>query len=95
MFRNILLDVDVIDPSLYGGHSLRRGGCQWLAHTKKWSFADVCDWGGWSKEGEHLTIMKYLFSLQDDPQRPREYYFMPNQPLSVSCPQCNRTCPCA
>jgi hypothetical protein len=71
MFRNNLLDIER-DPWLYGCHSCRRGGAQWLAREKEWNIPRICDWGGWALDFNHATILKYLYSWNDDPQEARE-----------------------
>jgi hypothetical protein len=91
LFRNNLLDVDK-DPFVYGTHSLRRGGCQWLARERRWPIPRICDWGGWSLDFNHLTIVKYLLSWNDDPLEAREDFFNPKRPPTVACPRCGRNC---
>ncbi|ESK85623.1 integrase family protein [Moniliophthora roreri MCA 2997] len=44
-FWQNLLDVHV-DPSSYGGHSFRCGGCQWLSVYRWWLLRKICEWGG-------------------------------------------------
>ncbi|KAF8962216.1 hypothetical protein BDZ97DRAFT_1825990 [Flammula alnicola] len=73
---------------------MRRGGCQWLVFELRWSIFRVCDWGGWSKDFDHLTIIRYLFSMNDDPREPREHYLNPDRPLAVICNHCGRRCWC-
>jgi hypothetical protein len=58
-FRNNLLDVGE-DFNFYGTHSFPRGGCQYLASNRRWDMRKLCDWGGWSMEFDHLTIVRYL-----------------------------------
>ncbi|KAJ3849437.1 hypothetical protein EV368DRAFT_75699 [Lentinula lateritia] len=82
MFRNNLIDIGV-DHVPYGTHSFRCGGCQWLS------------WGGWSQEFTHLTIVKYLISLNDNPTINREDFFNLNCPPASVCPVCNCSCYCA
>ena len=94
MFRNNLLDI-AIDPSPYGTHSFRRGGCQYLASYRCWSLRAICEWGGWSTEFSNLTIVKYLISWNDDPTQQREDFFNPNRPPAVKCFVCGRSCHCA
>ncbi|KIJ63936.1 hypothetical protein HYDPIDRAFT_91393, partial [Hydnomerulius pinastri MD-312] len=94
MFRNNLLDI-AIDPYPYGTHSFRRGGCQYLHLERRWQLRRICEWGGWSTEFTSLTIVKYLISVNDDPTEPRESFFDPSRPLTIKCPQCGRSCPCA
>ncbi|KAK7049966.1 hypothetical protein VNI00_005397 [Paramarasmius palmivorus] len=64
--RHNLLDVN-IDPAPYGTHSFRRGGCQWLSMDLRWPFTKICQWGGWSTELTHSTIVRYLVSWNDEP----------------------------
>jgi len=94
MFRNNLIDVG-IDPATYGTHSFRRGGCQWLSTERRWPLQDICEWGGWSTEFTHLTIVKYLISWNDDPSRQRDEFFNLNRPPTVKCSACGRSCHCA
>jgi len=94
MFHNNLLDI-AIDPSPYGTHSFRRGGCQYLASYQRWSLRAICEWGGWSTEFSNLTIVKYLISWNDDPTQQREDFFNPNRPPVVKCFVCGRSCRCA
>ncbi|KAF8807125.1 hypothetical protein BYT27DRAFT_7222995 [Phlegmacium glaucopus] len=56
-----------IDPTPYGTHSFRRGGCQYLASQRRWLICRICEWGGWSTEFSSMTIVKYLISWNDDP----------------------------
>lgn len=93
MFRNNLIDIG-IDPAPYGTHSFRRGGCQWLATDRRWVLKKICEWGGWSTEFTHLTIVKYLISWNDDPLLPREDYFNFNLVPTVQCYSCGRSCNC-
>lgn len=93
LFRNNLLDVD-IDPTPYGTHSFRRGGCQFLHVEKRWSLRRICEWGGWSVEFTNMTIVKYLISSNDDPTEPREQFLNPNRQPMVKCSQCGRCCSC-
>ena len=94
MFRNNLLDIG-IDPSPYGTHSFRRGGCQYFASIRRWKLRRICDWGGWSTEFSSLTIVKYLISWNDEPEESRDNFLNPEQAPSVLCPHCGRSCPCA
>ncbi|KAJ3807663.1 hypothetical protein F5876DRAFT_90460 [Lentinula aff. lateritia] len=55
----------------------------------------VDHWGGWSQEFTHLTIVKYLISLNDNPTINREDFFNLNYPPASVCPVCNRSCHCA
>ncbi|KAH9020488.1 DNA breaking-rejoining enzyme [Lactarius hengduanensis] len=92
MFRNNLIDIGV-DPAAYGTHSFRRGGCQWLASDLRWPLQWICEWGGWSTEFTHLTIVKYLISWNDDPSQPWEDFFNLNRP--PACFVCGRSCCCS
>ena len=94
MFRNNLIDIGV-DPSSYGTHSFRRGGCQYLHLECRWPLRRICEWGGWSLEFTNMTIVKYLISHNDDPTEPREQFFNPERRPTVKCPQCGRSCGCA
>ena len=93
MFRNNLIDIG-IDPLPYGTHSFRRGGCQWYATDRKWVFKKICEWGGWSTEFTHMTIVKYLLSWNDNPMMPREDYLNFNLPPTKECSTCARSCSC-
>ncbi|KAK7043113.1 hypothetical protein VNI00_008467 [Paramarasmius palmivorus] len=55
-FRQNLADIN-IDGDPYGGHSFRRGGVQWLSVNRRWPLRKICEWGGWSEEFTHLTIV--------------------------------------
>jgi len=79
---------------MYAGHSFRRGGAQWLVNEKRWPILKVCDWGGWSKDFNHSSIIKYLISLNDDPTDPRSHYFDPTPKPQPPCWTCGRTCSC-
>ncbi|KAG1800902.1 DNA breaking-rejoining enzyme [Suillus plorans] len=94
LFRNNLLDIGV-DPSSYGTHSFRRGGCQYLHIERQWLLHRICEWGSWSLEFTNLTIVKYLISHNDDATEPHEHFFNPDRSPSVKCPHCGRSCPCA
>ncbi|KAG1726599.1 hypothetical protein EDB19DRAFT_1643392, partial [Suillus lakei] len=93
LFQNNLLNVD-IDPTPYGTHSFRRGGCQFLHVKKHWSLQRICEWGGWSVEFMNMTIVKYLISLNDDPTEPRVQFLNPNRRPMVKCSQYRRCCSC-
>jgi len=93
LFRNNLLDIG-IDGDLYGGHSCRRGGCQWLVRELRWPILRVCDWGTWSKDLSHSSIIRYLFAWSDDPYEAREDFFNPNRKPKVVCSACGRSCWC-
>ncbi|KAJ3726483.1 DNA breaking-rejoining enzyme [Lentinula guzmanii] len=94
MFRNNLLDIGV-DFVPYGTHSFRRGGCQWLSVERRWPLRQICEWGGWSQEFTHLTIVKYLISWNDNPHVDRDDFFNMHRAPAVVCPVCNRSCHCA
>ncbi|KAJ3540347.1 hypothetical protein NM688_g6236 [Phlebia brevispora] len=94
-FRNNLCDIGV-DPRLYGTHSFRRGGCQYLHTELRWPIRDICAWGGWSENFDSPgTIFKYLLSWTDTPRIERTDYFNPNRKGTNPCSRCNRTCNCA
>ncbi|KAJ7222300.1 DNA breaking-rejoining enzyme, partial [Mycena pura] len=94
IFRNHLISVH-IDPTAYGTHSFRRGGCQFYANYRRWPLRKICEWGGWSQEFTHGTIVKYLISWNDNPLDAREDFLRPGRPVGVHCQSCGRTCPCA
>ncbi|KAL1671892.1 DNA breaking-rejoining enzyme [Schizophyllum commune] len=86
LFRQNLLHVGV-DYSPYGTHSFRRG-------DRKWNIRRVCEWGGWSTDFTHLTIVKYLISWVDEPMSSRADFFRPGQRVARLCRTCGRSCPC-
>ncbi|KAH9161104.1 hypothetical protein EDB89DRAFT_1914099 [Lactarius sanguifluus] len=94
MFRNNLIDIGV-DPVAYGTHSFRRGGCQWLASDLWWPLQWICEWGGWSTEFTHLTIVKYLISWNNDPSQNWEDFFNLNRAPALKCFACGRSCCCS
>jgi hypothetical protein len=94
LFRNNLLDIK-IDPTPYGTHSFRRGGCQYLAGERRWLLRTICEWGGWSREFSSMTIVKYLISWNDNPTEQREDYFNPAGKPAIKCYHCGRSCHCA
>ncbi|KIK05453.1 hypothetical protein K443DRAFT_341786 [Laccaria amethystina LaAM-08-1] len=94
MFRNNLLDIE-IDPTPYGTHSFRRGGCQWMSVDLRWNLRTICEWGGWSMEFTNLTIVKYLISSNDAPSRERGDFFNFKAGTTIKCSMCGRTCACA
>ncbi|KAF6748287.1 DNA breaking-rejoining enzyme [Ephemerocybe angulata] len=94
MFRNALVDIK-IDPTLYAGHSFRRGGCQYLAFVKKWPIYEICDWGGWSSDFQHGAILRYLFDERGNPGNQRANYMNPNRQVFTVCMHCRRQCGCA
>ncbi|KAF7321720.1 DNA breaking-rejoining enzyme [Mycena kentingensis (nom. inval.)] len=93
LFRNNLLDIGR-DPYPYGTHSFRRGGCQYFATHRRWSLRKICEWGGWSMDFSHLTIVKYLIGWNDDPTQLREDFLNPNIKMSRKCHVCGRSCDC-
>ncbi|KAH7903548.1 hypothetical protein BJ138DRAFT_1107580 [Hygrophoropsis aurantiaca] len=93
-FRNNLLDIK-IDPYAYGTHSFRRGGVQYYASDCRWQLRKICEFGGWSQEFAHMTIVKYLISWNDNPTERREDFLNPNRQPAVRCYQCGRSCHCA
>ncbi|KAF7308877.1 DNA breaking-rejoining enzyme [Mycena kentingensis (nom. inval.)] len=93
LFRNNLLDIGR-DPYPYGTHSFRRGGCQYFATYRRWSLRKICEWGGWSMDFSHLTIVKYLIGWNDDPTQLREDFLNPNLQMSRKCHVCGRSCDC-
>ncbi|KAF9026372.1 hypothetical protein BDZ89DRAFT_952957 [Hymenopellis radicata] len=97
-FRNNLVDIlylHVDEVYAYGTHSFRRGGCQWLSSDLRWPLRQICEYGGWSMEFSHLTIVKYLISWNDDPLLPRSDFFNFDRRPALRCYTCNRSCPCA
>ncbi|KAH7879069.1 hypothetical protein EV359DRAFT_72908 [Lentinula novae-zelandiae] len=94
MFRNNLIDIGT-DYFPYGTHSFRRGGCQWLSVERRWPLRQICEWGGWSQEFTHLTIVKYLISWNDNPTVNRYDFFNMHRAPATVCPTCNRSCHCS
>ncbi|KAH9040619.1 hypothetical protein EDB85DRAFT_2072056 [Lactarius pseudohatsudake] len=95
MFCNNLINIDV-DPTAYSTHSFRRrGGCQWLATDLWWPLRWICEWGGWSMEFTHLTIVKYLISWNDDPSQTQEDFFNLNRAPALKCFVCGQSCCCS
>ncbi|KAJ3753401.1 hypothetical protein EV360DRAFT_97034 [Lentinula raphanica] len=80
MFRNNLVDVGVDF---------------WLSVERRWPLRQICEWGGWSQEFTHLTIVKYLISWNDNPHINRDDFFNMHRKPTTVCPTCNRSCHCA
>ncbi|KAJ6485090.1 hypothetical protein C8R47DRAFT_980677 [Mycena vitilis] len=91
-YRSLLAE-NGADPELYGVHSLRRGGFQYLYIDLDWNLHKVAAWGGWS-EKDFQTIIKYLISRYDDDKIPREDFLDPTKKIRILCPHCQRSCPC-
>ncbi|KAK0494913.1 hypothetical protein EDD18DRAFT_1076755, partial [Armillaria luteobubalina] len=87
LFRHNLLDIG-LDPYVYGTHSFHHGGCQWLSVHLRWGLHQICEWGGWSAEFTHLTIIKYLISWNDTPMLHRDQFFDFSRPPTVKCHSC-------
>lgn len=51
--------------TLYGSHSFRRGGAQYLNQTLKWPIVDICRYGGWSTKYQ-LILAQYLIGVHDE-----------------------------
>ncbi|KAK0224195.1 DNA breaking-rejoining enzyme [Armillaria fumosa] len=94
LFRNNLWDLGIA-PYPYSTHSFRHGGCQWLSVDLRWSLQQICEWGGWSTDFTHLTIVKYLISWNDDLMTQRDDFFKLDCEATIKCWSCGRTCPCA
>lgn len=64
--RNALRLIGVKDDHLFGTHSFRRGGCQFLNMTWRWSIRQICLWGGWSLGSETKfnanVVLTYLLN---------------------------------
>lgn len=88
-----MIDIDQ-DYRLYGTHSFRRGGCQWLYSEKRWGLRKICNWGGWSLAFDNMTIVRYLFSWNDDPVNRREEFMNPHSTGGTRCHYCGRECTC-
>ncbi|KZV72098.1 hypothetical protein PENSPDRAFT_742880 [Peniophora sp. CONT] len=82
------------DPRPYGTHSFRRGGCQYLAITLRWSIRQICAWGSWANRQESNTVFKYLLSFVDEVDD-REHYFNKSRQTGTMCLACRRSCNCA
>ncbi|KAJ3858647.1 DNA breaking-rejoining enzyme [Lentinula novae-zelandiae] len=93
MFRNNLIDIGT-DYFPYGTHSFRCGGCQWLSVERPSPLRQICEWGSWSQEFTHLTIVKYLISGNDNPTVNRYNFFNMHRKPTTVCPTCNRSCHC-
>ncbi|KAJ3885536.1 DNA breaking-rejoining enzyme [Lentinula edodes] len=94
MFRNNLIDIGV-DHVPYSTHLFQRGGCQWVSAERWWPLYQICEWGGWSQKFTHLTIVKYLISLNDNPTIDCKDFFNLNRPPAFVCPICNCSWHCA
>jgi hypothetical protein len=93
-FRSNLIDVG-IDPRMFGTHSFRRGGCQYLHFGLRWSIVDICSWGGWAADFDNWgTIFKYLMSWTDAQRIRREDFFDVEKRTMTMCGGCGRTCRC-
>ncbi|KAI0739737.1 hypothetical protein C8Q80DRAFT_1054837, partial [Daedaleopsis nitida] len=93
LFRHSLVDIGV-SPDMYGTHSFRRGGCQYLCYGRRWSLHRLCEWGGWSLDCNNLTITRYLIGDVDDSFEDRADYLNPNRESTVICGSCGRGCHC-
>jgi hypothetical protein len=91
-FRNNLIDIK-IDPTPYGCHSFRRGGCQYYYTERGWDLRDLCSWGGWSLDLTKLQIVQYLFSTIDTAPRQRSEFQLA-RPRTGLCHVCKRSCRC-
>lgn len=58
----------------YSTHSFRRGGCQYYCCVLKWPIKKICEWGGWSKDFDGNSIVRYLTGQFSDEMEPREEY---------------------
>ncbi|KAK0462316.1 DNA breaking-rejoining enzyme [Desarmillaria tabescens] len=94
LFRNNLCDLGE-PPYAYGTHSFHCGGCQWLSVDLQWSIRQICEWGGWSTDFTHLTIVKYLISWNDVTMLRREDFFKLDREATIKCWSCGCTCACA
>jgi hypothetical protein len=83
-----------IDPSPFGSHSMRRGGCQYLVSERRFDICEVIDFGGWSGALENNTILRYLNGQLDVPRRTRLEYLRPRVEESIRCSYCGRNCTC-
>lgn len=88
-FESNLIDIGQ-DPTPYGTHSFRRGGCQYLSSEKLWGIRKLCDWGDF----ENLIIVRYLMSWNDDPTMRREDFLNPVIQFGRLCNYCGRKCAC-
>jgi len=77
-----------IEPSPYGTHSFRRGGCQYFASVEGWNIRKLCEWGGWSLNFDNLTIVRYLIGWNDDPTQARQDYLKPDHLKTKRCKAC-------
>lgn len=74
MLQNALYDIK-LDGQLYGCHSCRWGGVQWVTKVPGKLMQKIYDWGKWSKDDSHPIIVKQIFSWIDDTDEPT------NEPL--------------
>ena len=65
-FRSQLEQVNVQSVKLFGAHSFRRGGCQFLATELNMSISAICGWAGWSNKMNFDVIKRYLHRDNDD-----------------------------
>ncbi|KAK0471047.1 hypothetical protein IW261DRAFT_1344902, partial [Armillaria novae-zelandiae] len=94
LFCNNLWDLGIA-PYPYGTHSFYCGGCQWLSVDLCWSLRQIYEWGGWSTDFTHLTIVKYLISWNDDPMTRCDDFFKLDHEVTIKCWNCGQSCPCA
>lgn len=46
---------------LYGTHSFRRGGCQYLSVHLGWDIKKICDWGAWVLDFHAPQVIRLFF----------------------------------
>ncbi|ORY40473.1 hypothetical protein BCR33DRAFT_661778, partial [Rhizoclosmatium globosum] len=92
-FKNVLKDVG-LEWSLYGTHSFRRGGTQYLLNERRWGLSAICEWGGWSLDYDNMTIVRYLHGLYDVVPIPREQLMNKAFKYLDKCVSCGRDCNC-
>ncbi|KAF8238300.1 hypothetical protein L208DRAFT_1053245, partial [Tricholoma matsutake] len=59
-----------------------------------WTIPCICNWGGWSLDYNHATILKYLFSWNNNSHEVRKDFFNPMKQTQRSCSHCGCGCGC-
>jgi hypothetical protein len=68
-----------VQPTLFGSHSLKRGGTQFLALYYNWNAESIIFWAGWSKNCNLEVINTYLGLDNDDSEFLKETFLDPSQ----------------
>ncbi len=69
-------------PYPYSTHPFHHDECQWFACELCWSIWQICEWGGWSMDFSHMTIVKYLISANDTLTLHWNEFFLAGPPSS-------------